>query len=45
MWGPNGSSWSLNIHQDIFNYTFSENQTFGHIEDLGILGEWGQNLI
>ncbi|HOV54942.1 MAG TPA: gliding motility-associated C-terminal domain-containing protein [Bacteroidales bacterium] len=41
MWGPNGSSWSLNIHQDIFNYTFSENQTFGHIEDLGILGEWG----
>ena len=44
MWGPQGSSWNLNLNQDIFHFNINENQSFGYIEDLGTLGQWGIDL-
>ncbi len=41
MWGPNGSPFTLNMDIDLFNISFGDTNSFGGIQDLGWLGEWG----
>jgi len=41
MWGPNGSPFTLNMDIELFNISFGDTNSFGGIEDLGWLGQWG----
>jgi len=43
MWGPNGTSWTLNINQPIFQYSFNEDNTIGDISHT-ILGDYGAEV-
>lgn len=43
MWGPNGTTWTLNINQPIFQYELNESTTIGQIEHT-FLGDYGAEI-